>query len=113
METPIGTVFNRDGKFWKVIGGRDTHGSYPVIRCNKNGKEFKDKNGFAYTYVDKLEWKAGVKFAPKSDEKVSQAGIENGKKKRRLKFLLARMQSDRKEAEQLVKELIPQNQNKD
>lgn len=113
METPIGTVFKSGaGVFWKITGEVQGY-SYPVVRCNKNGKEFKDKNGFTKRYVDELEWKDGVKFTPKSNEKVSQAGIEGGKKKRRLRFLLNRIKSDMEESEMLGEELFTLNQKKD
>jgi hypothetical protein len=79
----IGKIFKYRNSYWKIIGepygvvGNLYHGSYPVIKCNKNGLEFSDQNGFSIDMIKKMEL-----FDSKLKGKVSQINIDNGLKKR-------------------------------
>jgi hypothetical protein len=97
--TPIGTVFKRDGSYWKVTGKPRMAillESYPAIRCTKTGKEFKQTNFFSCTFVDRLPWEPGVKFKPAPAGKVSITGRERGDIKRAITYLKGQIARDQK-----------------
>ena len=56
---PVGTIFRYDGSYWKVTGlpfmeCRTTNVfEYPLIKCSKNGKEFKMKKKMWCSHLDK------------------------------------------------------------
>lgn len=110
MKYPLepGTIFSNSNGYWKITGepycifGSESkeaeydfnnrynsnykgayYMSYPVIRCNKNGREFKEVNGFNVLSV-KEENIVGT--APLGI-KVSTDGIDSGNIKRKIKFL--------------------------
>ena len=131
-------VFNDWGKvkrtYWKVTGHRPPDGtngkrswmanpywSYKVVKCNKNGKEFKHSNGFTCTIDDDLQGgvphyadimrgcssysvvKRGVAVGLKAN---IDHGLLVGKLKRRCDYLVARMASDQKEYNDLCYKLL-------
>jgi len=104
----VGTVFKLGNKFWKITGepycvlgdnSREAeydfnnrynsnyqgawYMSYPVIKCNMHGLEFKRVDGISVTSV-KEENIVGT--AP-IGIKVSTDGIDSGNIKRKIKFL--------------------------
>jgi len=115
----VGDVFSRVEKnwnkitihYWKVtfIYNPESfpHNSYHVIRCSKTGKEFRDRNGFSISYIDKAiqNPNSDIKLITKS-EVGTKANIDNGvdtaRMKRRVTFLQARIQKDTKELEGLL-----------
>lgn len=112
---PVGTIFKHDlGGYWKTtklprIRLQNTSSrheydpryySCDVIKCNKNGKEFSQTNGFALTYI--LE---NMLTVITDSVKVSTDGKEAGIKKRRIQWLEAEIISHQNELIQLKKEL--------
>lgn len=104
----IGCIFEHHGHdgihLWKVTGpARASFGRfgdvYPVVMCNKNGKEFKKTTAFDVDFVKKVPKTRAV-----TDEKVSQAGIEPGVRKRRILFLESEIRSMQAELEKLKNE---------
>jgi hypothetical protein len=101
---PIGTVFSKTvikTKYWKITGNPRSSFSkeyyvYPVVRCTKTGKEFKETNGFDVNAVhenkDTFKIIGIVSIGTK-------ANIDNGNKigamKRRIDYLNARILRDR------------------
>lgn len=117
-ELDIGTVFSADGKtWWKVTGysGKTDartynfweKATYNVVRCNKNGLEFKQTNGFWAVEMHKrlksnLITIAGVFKEP---VKVSTAGKKIGIKKRRIDWLKATIAAHQAELTTLEQEI--------
>lgn len=79
--------------------------SYPVRKCNKNGKLFKEENGFDKVYVEKLHKEGKLIYVGNTVEEVSTDGIAIGVKKRRIQHLEAEIISHIKEYNQLQQEL--------
>ena len=109
-----GTVLEiaKDGKvqYWKILGcyskGNKTYESYQVIRCSKTGKEFRETNGFQTSWIDNAVAVGDIKVMTNSAAGTKadiDDGIESGKKKRRISYLQARIESDTKELEMLRK----------
>lgn len=95
--------------FWKITGpSRRVLGanSYPVIKCSKWGKEFKETNGFSSAAVDALS--EHQVYRPINDNEglgnkaVIDDGIKSGIKKRRIAFLKKRISKDEKELADLL-----------
>jgi len=95
-------------QYWKVTDeprkswiNRDGY-SYPVVRCSKTGKEYKDKNGFCTSIDAKLndpecnEYQYIGNFEPGKKANIDN-GIKTGKIKRRISYLIGRITSDTKE----------------
>jgi len=111
---PVGTVFKHENGYWKTTGwprlrlksmayhnlNNPEHYSCNVIKCNKNGKEFSQTNGFTLTYI----MKNVLTVVPES-VKVSTEGQADGIKKRRIQWLEAEILSHQTELAQLKKEL--------
>lgn len=101
-----GTVFVHNKNYWKITGApycvlgdnsREAEAdfnnrynsnykgawymSYPVIKCNKNGLEFKSVNGVAVPAVKEI-----IDIVPVGT-KASEVGLKPGKIKRRIKYL--------------------------
>lgn len=101
----VGMVFKEYGKssYWKITKKIEKKplvsyvDLYSVIKCSKTGKEFEYTNSFTATYVHSL-YDAGLLFKATSNEDVSTANKEEGKKKRRIKYLKSKIQ-------ELIKEL--------
>ena len=131
MKHPIGTVIClkteqwRSTKkvwvtqYWKINGPlRENYWagpgakSYPVIRCTKTGKEFKNTNGFGSRWIDSLPDGPGSEDAPHDEyivgvfndaERVSTANKQRGIDKRRADYLHSRILHDAKELRKLAK----------
>lgn len=112
-----GTIFKWRGAFdkkdtiYKIVRIRDGYVGrgvlvYEVIKCTSTGKEFKYTTGLVTTAVDKLPPEAFIFIAEDiQPERVKvdpeQVGIKEGKRKRRIQYLEARILSDQKELERL------------
>jgi hypothetical protein len=107
---PVGTVILRKSEskfhqsYWKII---DTHSfcndiSYGVIRCTKNGKEFKETNGFNVKYTDACVANGEIIVISINTFSVQTLG----KIKRRILFLTNRIKNDSIELADL-KSLLP------
>jgi hypothetical protein len=107
---PIGTIFKpylNKPSYWKIIGAPKNSFfwmSYPVIKCNKNGKEFSDQNGFTVDFVNNLP-KDQIFIQSKINDKVSTSGKQIGILKRRLGFLIKRVDADLKEIQKIKTEI--------
>ena len=91
---------------WKITGpARMALGifSYPVIKCSKHGKEYKQANGFAASYVLRLK-EEGQLYEATKEGKASTDGIETGIRKRRIDFLVKTMQDMVEELNGLLEE---------
>lgn len=101
--------------YWKVLSIRESYFrdkalTYDVIRCNKNGKEFKDRNGFN-CHIDQWLDKEGKEY--RTVKRATEIGIkanldkwiEIGKLKRRASFLQGRIQEDQKELDVIFRKL--------
>lgn len=98
--------------YWKVTRfytSFNNQTSYSVIRCTKNGKEFKDHNGFL-TSIDTLFHQSqfdGLPFTlikratPVGLKANIDQGISSGKRLRRIQYLENRIANDTKELNQL------------
>ena len=104
MQIEIGTIFKHgaDG-YWKVTGPkRKMFGgeSYPVIKCSKRGKEYRQRNGFDAKYVESIP-KDQLFFAPTGTKADIDDGIESGVRLRRIQFLKYTIAAMQKELEEL------------
>jgi len=115
----IKTSYDRGITIELVRSERDILLSYRVIKCNKNGLEFKDTNGFDVKILDKYlkmteEQKASSQqFIPfilikrhTSEQSVvekayTEEGIKAGRDKRRIGYLMNRIARDTKELNKL------------
>lgn len=108
MTVPVGTIFNASGSTWKTTGPKrfalGGH-SYPVIKCTKYGKEFKETNGFSANLVE-CRYREGhtTQCVLKENVKVSTEGEASGKRKRRIQFLEAEIAAYTKELEELYRQ---------
>lgn len=133
----VGDIFSREIRFgykpnkteyWKVTGYRkpqkrgwmaSTVWSYKVIKCSKNGKEYKETNGFSCAIDESLpnapttptrEHQADyniVKRGTTVGEKANlDHGLQVGKTKRRIDYLVARIENDKAEVERLRNKLV-------
>jgi len=104
-----GTIFKNNDNgttvYWKITGEPVRFCgsySYPVIRCNKNGLEFKETNGYGVNYVndypERIVKKVEVGIKASIDD-----GIESGVKKRRIQFLENAIKEYQKELNELLK----------
>ncbi|MCK9155364.1 MAG: hypothetical protein M0P12_04525 [Paludibacteraceae bacterium] len=103
---PIGTVLSIDSYkgYWKIIGVPFENirrwVSYPVKKCSKTGKEFRETSGFSFDAIHrnlengttKIITSVGVGTKADIDN-----GILEGKKKRRIQYLKARIENMQKE----------------
>lgn len=124
MDYPLklGTIFKYDNKFWKITGepfcidgpnsrfaeedfnnryNSNYHGAwymrYPIIRCTKNGKEFKTVTAIPVISV----YDHYISGYSEVGTKVSEDGISSGKIKRRIKYLKDKINSYTKELKEL------------
>lgn len=103
MKTPIqiGSVFKSASSYWKIIGGVTKSGmlgeTYPVIKCSKTGKEFRELNRFGRSYVENRVI-IGIFLGEKAD---IDDGVESGIKKRRIQYLKKKIESFTKELKEL------------
>lgn len=99
----VGDVFLYGKSYWKITS-LNRNGYYHVIKCSKNGKEYRDTNGFVYQFVDKLPESAfinsdvGVKADIDKGVKITQAKL-------RISFLEDRIRRDNNELAQLREKL--------
>lgn len=110
----VGTVFFvSDGvrHYWKITDVHDAFGrlSYGVVRCSKTGKEYRDTNGFGVDALDAAldmpnNPKAGLVGVDDGREKADiEGGVEEGNRKRRIRFLRQRIEDDGEELRRLVR----------
>ena len=107
MNVPIGTIYSFSGSYWKVTGPkRSGLGclSYPVIKCTKTGKEFKETNGMRDWFIEQLHSDGLTWKFSEVTEKVSTAGEASGIRKRRIMFLEDKIAAYTKELEELNKQ---------
>jgi len=111
----IGLVFARvkNGvtEYWKITGNPYNKGdSYPVIKCSKKGKEFRETNGFSVSFVSSLkENKEGCSdgwiIGSFSSEKAKiDEGIMSATRLRRIQYLQDKISAYQKELNDLMKE---------
>jgi hypothetical protein len=111
LETGTVIQLARDGKngYWKVVGEYSTFHDmqiYNVIKCSKTGKSFRNETGFRKGYIHECiaDGRATVVATGTQGLKANlAAGIAEGKRKRRIGYLEARMACDAKELEKLRK----------
>lgn len=99
----VGDVFQYGKSYWKITSV-DRQGYYPVIKCSKTGKEYRDTNGFAHQFVDKLDDSAFVNtdVGVKAD---IDKGVKITQTKLRIAFLEDRIHRDIIEAAKLKEKL--------
>ena len=107
MNKFIGKIFEYKNSYWKIIEvhERQQFGkmerSYYVIKCNKNGKTFKERTSFHSSFIEKLE--EDKLWTAVSNEKVVD-GTAAGIRKRRIKYLEDMIASFTKELNSLKNE---------
>ncbi len=111
----IGTIFLRNGTYWKVVGpiynGFGNTNYYPVIKCSKLGKEYKYTNGFQTSFIDCLvkfgEWNGAKLISTGSTVGIKadiSAGIESAKLKNRINYLRAKINAYQGELDRLLRQ---------
>ena len=111
---------NKKRVYWKVTDIRQYKetSSYQVVKCSKTGKEYKDRNGFSTT-IDKILLNEPIAIS--RDNRVDfnivkrntvvgvkanlEPGLATGKIKRRRDYLVARIETDKRELQKLPQEL--------
>ena len=107
---PVGTVLNVQGDsgYWKIMGEPIAYPDrvfiYPCKKCSKTGKEFRYTNGFNCSWIHKGLKDGTVKIITSSNVGTKadiDSGIVDGKKKRRIQYLKARIENMQKELARL------------
>lgn len=107
MNTPIGTVFQCGGNYWKVLTPPNDSFEYGVVLCTKSGKEKNDYCNLDCNYVDNLEWKDGVKFVPTGGPSLSDSHAKRTEflTKMRIKSLREQIEAAENEIAELEESL--------
>lgn len=91
--------------YWKITNAprsnQWSHSSYPVVKCNKNGLEFKETNGYSINFVDNLNSENIIKVVEVGTKANIDEGIESGVKKRRIEWLKNAIKEYQKELKEL------------
>jgi hypothetical protein len=114
---PIGTVFSKtliNTIYWKITGAprlltfcRDCY-SYSVVRCTKNGKEFKETNSFDVNAVhEETDVFKIIGVFPVETKANIEHGNKVGAMKRRINYLKNRILRDTEEMKKLVLSITP------
>jgi len=117
---PLNTIFKIKNNYWMII--KETpqnyfNGTYyfSVVKCNKNGKAFKQQTGYFAEFLYKSIDAGEGNTLEKEDitlirlggekEKVKYTHLERGIVKRRITYLIDRIAHDTHELELLEKKL--------
>jgi len=103
-----GYIFEYNGSWWYITGlPRRSLGQsefYPVVKCTSTGKKFKSTNGLSANLVLEKHKAGQLKYVGES-AKVSNAGQQDGIRKRRISHIESEVSALVEELNRLHKEL--------